>query len=63
MVQAIFELFRRENLGEELDEELQFHLDARTQDNLDAGMNAGAARMTRGDDSATRRWPKNTRMK
>ena len=44
-------LFRREHLGEELDEELQFHLDARTQDNLDAGMNAGAAR-----DDARRRF-------
>ena len=36
-------LFRRENLDEELDEELQFHLDARTRDNLNAGMNAEAA--------------------
>ncbi len=44
-------LFRREHLGEELDEELQFHLDARTQDNVDAGMNAGAAR-----DDARRRF-------
>ena len=36
-------LFRRENVGEEIDEELQFHLDARTRDNLNAGMNAEAA--------------------
>jgi predicted permease len=36
-------LFRREHLDEELDEELQFHLDARTRDNLNAGMNAEAA--------------------
>jgi hypothetical protein len=36
-------LFRRENVDEELDEELQFHLDARTRDNLNAGMNAEAA--------------------
>jgi predicted permease len=36
-------LFRRENLDEELDEELQFHLDARTRDNLNTGMNAGTA--------------------
>ena len=36
-------LFRRENVGKELDEELQFHLDARTRDNLNAGMNAEAA--------------------
>jgi predicted permease len=36
-------LFRRENVDEELDEELQFHLDARTRDNLKAGMNAEAA--------------------
>ena len=36
-------LFRRENVGKELDEELQFHLYARTRDNLNAGMNAEAA--------------------
>src|ERR1700688_1153685 len=36
-------LFRRDNVDEELDEELQFHLDARTRDNLNAGMNAEAA--------------------
>src|ERR1700679_4155193 len=36
-------LFRREHLDEELEEELQFHLDARTRDNLSAGMNAEAA--------------------
>jgi FtsX-like permease family len=36
-------LFRRENVDEELDEELQFHLDARTRDNLNAGMSAEAA--------------------
>ena len=33
-------LFRRENVDEELTEELQFHLDARTRDNLNVGMNA-----------------------
>ena len=38
-------LFRRENVDEELDEELQFHLDARIRDNLKAGMNAEAARL------------------
>ena len=38
-------LFRRENVDEELDEELQFHLDARTRDNLNAGMNAEAAQL------------------
>jgi predicted permease len=36
-------LFRRENVDEQLEEELQFHLDARTRDNLNAGMNAEAA--------------------
>jgi predicted permease len=36
-------LFRRDRLDAELEEELQFHLDARTHDNLDAGMNAEAA--------------------
>jgi putative ABC transport system permease protein len=36
-------LFRREIVDEELDEELKFHLDARTRDNLNAGMNAEAA--------------------
>jgi predicted permease len=36
-------LFRRDQVDEELEEELQFHLDARTRDNLSAGMNAVAA--------------------
>jgi len=36
-------LFRRENVGQELDEELQFHLDARTRANLNAGMTAKEA--------------------
>ena len=38
-------LFRREILDEELEEELQFHLDARTGDNINAGMNAEAAQL------------------
>ena len=37
-------LFRRGRVDVELDEELQFHLDARTRDNLNAGMNAEAAK-------------------
>ena len=37
-------LFRRDELNRELDEELQFHLDARTSDNLQAGMTTEAAR-------------------
>jgi predicted permease len=36
-------MFRRDKMGAELEEELQFHLDARTRDNLNAGMNAEAA--------------------
>jgi len=36
-------LFRRKQVDEELEEELQFHLDARTRDNVSAGMNAVAA--------------------
>src|SRR4051794_21913518 len=36
-------LFRRENLDAEIDEELQFHLDARTRHNLHSGMNAETA--------------------
>jgi predicted permease len=36
-------LFRREKMGEEIDEELKFHLDARTRDNLNDGMNAEEA--------------------
>jgi predicted permease len=36
-------LFRRKSVDEELDEELQYHLDARMRDNLNAGMNAEAA--------------------
>jgi predicted permease len=37
-------LLRREDLVRELDEELQFHIDARLRDNLHAGMTAEAAR-------------------
>ena len=36
-------LFRRDKVDEELAEELQFHLEARTRDNLNAGKNAEAA--------------------
>jgi MacB-like periplasmic core domain len=42
-VNRISNLFRRNQVDEELEEELQFHLDARTRDNLSAGMNAAAA--------------------
>jgi macrolide transport system ATP-binding/permease protein len=42
-VSRISNLFRRNHVDEELEEELQFHLDARTRDNLTAGMNAEAA--------------------
>ena len=42
-VSRISNLFRRNHVDEELEEELQFHLDARTRDNLSAGMNAAAA--------------------
>jgi predicted permease len=38
-------LFRRGKLSGDLDEELQFHLDARTHENLNAGMTAEAARL------------------
>jgi len=44
-------LFRRDKMSEELEEELQFHLDARKRDNLNAGMNEEAAR-----HDATRRF-------
>ncbi len=37
-------LFRRDELSSELDEELQFHLEARARDNIQSGMNADAAR-------------------
>jgi predicted permease len=37
-------LLRRESLGRELDEELQFHIDALVRDNLKAGMTEEAAR-------------------
>jgi len=37
-------LLHREDLGSELDEELQFHIYARTRDNLKAGMTEEAAR-------------------
>ena len=42
-VNRIWNLFRRNQVDEELEEELQFHLDARTRDNVSAGMNAVAA--------------------
>jgi len=44
-------VFRRDKMSEELEEELQFHLDARKRDNLNAGMNEEAAR-----HDATRRF-------
>jgi len=44
-------MFRRDKMGKELEEELQFHLDARRRDNLNAGMNDDAARR-----DATRRF-------
>src|SRR5579859_7754795 len=37
-------LLRREHLGRDLDEELQFHIDSRIRDNLKAGMTEQAAR-------------------
>ena len=37
-------LFHREELNNDLDEELQFHIEARTRDNINAGMTADAAR-------------------
>jgi hypothetical protein len=37
-------LLRREDLRRELNEELQFHIDARVRDNLNAGMTEEAAR-------------------
>ena len=37
-------MLRRDDLGTELDEELQFHIDARVRDNLKAGMTEEAAR-------------------
>lgn len=40
----LLNLFRRNRLDEEIDEELAFHLDARTKDNLRAGLDPDAAR-------------------
>src|SRR5580698_4829250 len=40
----LWNLIRRRKLDEGLDEELQFHIDARTRDNVRAGMDAGEAR-------------------
>jgi predicted permease len=42
-VNRISNLFRRNQVDDALEEELRFHLDARTRDNLSAGMNAEAA--------------------
>ncbi len=38
-------LLRREDLGRDLDEELQFHIDSRVRDNLKAGMTREAAQL------------------
>ena len=38
-------LWRREELSEELEEEFEFHIEARTRDNRNAGMSAEAARV------------------
>jgi len=40
----LWNLLRSRRLNKELDEEIQFHLDARTRDNLEAGMGPDAAR-------------------
>ncbi len=43
LLERISNLLRRDRIDNELQEELQFHLDARMRDNLSAGMNAQAA--------------------
>ena len=43
-INRLSNLLRREDLGRELDEELQFHIDSRVRDNLLAGMTEQAAR-------------------
>ena len=48
-------MFRRDKMNEELEEELQFHLEARRRDNRNAGMNEEAAR-----HDATRRFGNTT---
>ncbi|MGH9631944.1 MAG: permease prefix domain 1-containing protein [Bryobacteraceae bacterium] len=40
----LWNLIWKRRLNREIDEELQFHLDARTRDNLKAGMSPDAAR-------------------
>ena len=59
-VNRISNLFRRNQIDEELEEELKFHLDARTRDNLNAGMNAAAAqhdaRRRFGNATLAREW-------
>src|SRR5918999_130965 len=40
----LWNLIWKRRLNSELDEELQFHLDARTRDNIEDGMSPGAAR-------------------
>jgi len=44
MDESTLELLHPDALSRGLDEELQFHLDARTRDNLKSGMTAEAAR-------------------
>ncbi len=50
-IHRLSNLFRRSQVASELEEEVQFHLDARVRDNLRAGMNAQEAQ-----DDATRRF-------
>jgi hypothetical protein len=43
-LQRVTNVFRRRDLNADIDEELQFHLDAQVDDNLDAGMTEADAR-------------------
>src|SRR5215467_11867956 len=45
VLNRFYNLFRRSQLQREIDEELQFHLDARIRDNLAKGMSPGEARL------------------
>jgi hypothetical protein len=54
-------LFHRNQVDEELDEEMQFHLEARTRANLNAGMTGEEAQHDADDGSAMPRWQRNGR--
>ena len=44
LMDRLSNLFRRRDINRDIDEELEFHIEARVADNMDTGMSAGEAR-------------------